>query len=134
MGQVVREARKGWRKLGLNLGPSDGPLYSFDNDSIHTAANLCCSKINDSLVVELPARSPDLHRVIEHVFGYVSNAFNQHLWYNPSCDSLAKYKAAIIRVFKEMVTPAAISADVKGLKALYDAVRKGGKWPKKSLR
>lgn len=50
-------------------------------------------------VVGLPALSPDLHRVIEHPFGYDSRAFAEYLFYHPEVCTLDVYKAALVRVF-----------------------------------
>lgn len=111
----------------------DRPILSFDNDKIHTSASLAEGGIDRGVVLKLPARSPDLHRVIERVHARICTEFRKQLYYDHSICSLKQYKSLLEKIFYQSQTAAVISADVRGLPVLYEKVqqKRGGYVPKK---
>ena len=61
-------AHEAVRRLGA-AGMQGVPILSFDNASIHTAHTNAGHLPPGVTQRALPARSPDLHKVIEHTFG-----------------------------------------------------------------
>lgn len=103
------------------------PIMSFDNASIHTAHTpqpLLPAGIKQH---PLPARSPDLHKVIEHVFGrtkpaVASSVFDAAWRRDISELSAAQCRPLIEHCLREATTPAAIAADCESLKTTLQIV------------
>lgn len=100
---------------------------SFDNASIHT------SRTSEPLLppgIEhhpLPARSPDMHKVIEHVFGRtkpaVAGSVVDATWRRDINElSAAQCRPLIERCLREATTPAAIAADSESLKTTLQII------------
>ena len=111
------------------------PLFSYDNPPIHNKAPLEEIGMQQSERVDLPPRSPDMHKVIEHVFGTLTGGMNASLAKDPAMKSAPQYKAELERLFASMITSESVSKDVESLPATYQGILdvEGG-WPDKSLR
>lgn len=112
-----------WRALGWKV--------SFDNASWHTHAHLPSSV----RVLSIPARSPDIHRVIEHPFHPIKQAFKS--WYSQRRH--VRTASAAMRllqdVVSEVVKAESVRNDCNALKAtLQSIIRNGGDWADPGLR
>ena len=110
--------------------------FSFDNPPIHNTAPLAEVQIQKEDRVRLPARSPDMHKTIEHVFGTLTRAMNASLARDPGLNTLPKYKAELERLFKTVITPESVRKDVASLPATYACILNDvdGGWPPANLR
>jgi hypothetical protein len=88
----------------------------------------------------LPPLSPDFHRVIEHVHAIASRAFNVKLRNTEGRRSINKYKEMYEEAFYEAVNASSVQDDIRGLKLLWEYVRKSteeggseGDWGKTSM-
>ena len=113
-----------------------GPLrFSFDNPPIHNTCPLSTIGIEPEHRAPLPPRSPDMHKVIEHIFGTLTNAMNESLASDPELKGVTKYKEKLEELFMHRITPNSVSKDVKSLKSTYDEIiRLGGDWPSAKFR
>lgn len=112
------------------------PKFSFDNPPIHNRAALATIDIKPEDRVRLPPRSPDMHKVIEHIFGTLTRAMNVSLAKDPTLNTVPKYKAELERLFKSVITPESVRKDVASLPATYDCILNDvdGGWPPANLR
>lgn len=88
----------------------------------------------------LPPLSPDFHRVIEHVHAIASRAFDVKLRNTEGRRTINKYKEMYEEAFYEAVNADSVQADIRGLKLLWEHVRKStqeggseGDWGKTSM-
>ena len=137
MRRFTRQAEKVNREHGL-----EDPLYSFDNASIHDVALLSEEMDFDGNDrVPLPPRSPDMHKVIEHVFGTLEGAMQKKLHDNPGLCTAEQYKKVLEKLFRKVITADSVRKDIKSLKGTYDMIRKcrdaggvEGGWPPSKYR
>lgn len=111
-------------------------LLSMDNDSAHTAAKLAGLGIWPAhLRFTLPALSPDMHKAVEHVHGWLGGkmqrwrrSFFPHKPANQEClDKLTELFFSY--------SPAAIQADIDSLPETYQAIiDAAGMYPSKPFR
>ena len=78
-------------------------------------------------VAELPARSPDLHRVIESPHNLLHNAFRKRLRENANVRTVMEAVTLLKKVANEVITRKYIRSLVKGMRDTYPSVeeRKG---------
>lgn len=104
------------------------PLYSFDNPTIHTdPATLWELQIIPNLTrLELPPRSPDLHKVIEHSHAVICQRFQQ--WVNETSETweMPGYCNVLRHLFYTKLTPTGIRKDVESLDKTFQAVVERG--------
>lgn len=105
------------------------PLLSYDNDSVHTSPLACLPEHGvfsgrDRLV--LPARSPDLHRVIERSHGRLCKRFIKQLHYQSGVRTAAQYIKQLELLFFKHESAEVISKDVAKLPELYRVVAVDG--------
>lgn len=112
------------------------PMFSLDNATIHGDKDaLKRLKINKAQYEETPARSPDFHKPIEHLFGRMKNAFQSWLHSHPNARTTEEYMAKLEELFQQCATKEQIDADVESMIHTYDAIVKcQGGWISKSLR
>lgn len=139
----------------------DGPLLSYDNDAIH---RICPSKAGfkaDSRI-PLPANSPDMHKVIEHVvanmkrwadsqwakqvgvaYGAAENGMHYHKApvkkkgrsAAPKRREPLAYQQVVRDIFFQNVVADSVRRDVSSLHATYnEIVRLNGGWPEAKHR
>lgn len=124
---------KGWRDAWY-------PIWSFDNPNIHGGLSalsvLEAMEWNEADIFPLPARSSDIHKVIEHTHARLTEAFHKWHYNDRRLHSLRRYKVVHEEFF--YTNPAVASADVimgdvKGLTTtlLEIAKAKGGEIRKK---
>ena len=137
---VMRQFKKRAEDINEEHGLGD-PVYSFDNAPIHDMTLLEEIGIHGSDRAPLPARSPDMHKVIEHVFGTLEGAMQRELHINPKLSSAKQYKAVLERLFWSVITAESVRKDISSLKGTYDAIRKSrdeggveGGWPASMYR
>lgn len=136
MKKIQRRAEKTNREHGLQ-----DPKYSFDNAAIHDMGQLEDLAITWEDRVELPPRSPDMHKVIEHVFGTLEIAMQEALHDDPGLTRGHQYAALLRDLFKSRITPQSVQKDIKSLYPLYRLLHRskkyggvGGDWPPARFR
>lgn len=104
------------------------PIYSFDNWSGHKrAADDLCIDVAFGNRAPLPAHSPDMHKVIEHVFNNIEREFGRRLWFQPAARSIERYMNVLEDILNEY-DPAWIRADIESLYDTYHhIISRGGK-------
>ncbi len=121
------------------------PLLSFDHNGCQKYADLQFSASELPPGIEtchlrelfwpLPSYSPDCHRVIEHIFGQLSNKLHKELL-NPAstltdAPSIAQW---LLENFQEL-SPMRVHRDVSGLPELYKwIVDNDGAWAPRGMR
>lgn len=132
---------------GLSM-QSFQPWFSWDHNYAQEYANL---KFDPSMVppgmeyvsnldfknvrMPLPKYSPDVHRVIEHVFGQLSAQLRTALVTNAHELNSAAAIAAWIKQHFNQIKPSSIAKDAEGLPKLYKWIRdNGGFWAPRSMR
>lgn len=137
---VMRVFKRGAEAINLQA-KLDEPIYSFDNAPIHDMALLETIGIEGTDRAPLPARSPDMHKVIEHVFGTLEGAMQKALHADPSLCTAKQYKTLLLKLFKSNITATSVRKDIKSLKSTYDVIRKSrdeggveGGWPPSQYR
>lgn len=136
MKKIQSRANKINRKHGL-----EDPRYSFDNATIHKMEELEGLALDWNDRVELPAKSPDMHKVIEHVFGTLETAMQEALHDDPSLSRGHQYAALLRDLFKNLITPDSVQKDIMSLYPLYRMLSRsknaggvGGDWPPARFR
>lgn len=86
-------------------------------------------------VFDLPVRSSDIHKVIEHMHGRLEQAFDSWFYFDPQPYPLSAYKGVVKNLFyhrEGVASPAVIEGDVRTLPATLEAIaaRGGGEIPK----
>lgn len=109
---------------------------SYDNDKVHTGADLRQAGIEAEDRFPLPACSSDMHKVVEHVHGWLTAKMQK--WLEKQDDvrlTAEQCKEKLERLFFKYCTAESISADVATLKATYQAIidAQGG-YPPKEFR
>ena len=111
------------------------PIFSFDNAPIHTIAGNATPPTWWTSRALLPPHSPDMHKVIEHVFARMKPKFRTWLYHHPALRTIEEYMAQVEQLFWENAEVAgkeAIHGDVASLPATYAKVveHRGGEIPK----
>lgn len=134
-----RIRNKAW-EVNKEHGLGD-PVFSFDNATIHDMEVLEEVGITWENRVPLPPRSPDMHKVIEHVFGTLEGAMQEALHEDHSLTRGREYAALLRTLFKQRITALSIQKDIRSLYPLYDMLHKSkaeggveGDWPPAKFR
>ena len=137
---IMKVFKKHAEKINIEYGLED-PVYSFDNAPIHDMSLLETIGIQGTDRAPLPARSPDMHKVIEHVFGTLEGAMQRELHADPGLCTAEQYKKVLVRLFNENITAESVRKDISSLKGTYDMIRKcrdaggvEGGWPPSKYR
>lgn len=103
------------------------PVYSFDCWSGHNvAAELGIVEGDIDARAPLTPFSPDVHKVIEHVFNRVDHRFGQELWLGVDVDDINVYAECVTKILFSF-DPETIRKDIKSLAATYrDIIRSHG--------
>ena len=117
--KVLKEAFKGKKKKGHMH-----PLYSLDNARVHSDIK----ELFHEDMVPLPPRSPDMHKVIEHIW----NTISHDLKYNqlPSRSAIHKETPYSIGYWsnlvedcaRRLITVESVREDVNSLKDTYEYI------------
>jgi hypothetical protein len=99
------------------------PVYSFDNWSGHEqAVQALHLDLKEGTRAPLPAKSPDMHKVIEHVFNTVQNEFGKRLWLHPGKHEMSTYLAVLEDILFNFITVESVRRDVESLPRTYDHI------------
>ena len=126
-------AKPEWREKTRGRG---GPLYSFDGASAHWSVEALEELgITADMRFPLPTKSPDMHKVTEHVFARMKPKFRTWLYHHPALRTIEEYMDQVKQLFWENAEVAgkeAIHGDVASLPATYAKVveHRGGEIPK----
>lgn len=93
-----------------------GPLFSFDNPTIHISADLSSIGIDITDKVPLPTWSGDLHMVIEHVHGTMTTAYQNHLLLNKNIKKAEAHMTAFETMFYNTITQESVEKDILSLR------------------
>lgn len=112
------------------------PVYSFDNWTGHMDA---CEKLGldekSGTRAPLAARSPDMHKAIEHIFNTVQAEFGKRLWLHPGKHSMETYIAVLEDILYHHVTLESIRRDIDSLPSTYkNIIARGGNWAEDPYR
>ena len=123
------DIREKWVQMTGGTPWETPPLYSFDNPSIHTdQAVLQKLGLNRSwpvlgaLRLELPAQSPDLHRVIERTHANLCGKFQKWLNEDPQVYCMQGYCNVMAFIFYYHLKASSIQSDLDRIDALYQKV------------
>lgn len=111
--------------LQYNVSPS------FDNASCHTHAHLPAGVE----VLHIPARSPDIHKVIEHPFSPIKQAFRS--WYSQRrhVKTATQAMQLLQEVMAEVVKAESVRSDCDTIRhTLQSIIRNNGDWADPGLR
>lgn len=105
------------------------PLYSWDHTALHENLDFKRVGFSRHQRIQLGVRAPDMHKAIEHVFGYIKPRLHARLYQ-------ADYKATAVQcqqlakqVFMETALADRIGRDVATLPLTYQVISKAkGKW------
>jgi len=98
VGVIAHEAVGRLRKAGVQ----GEPLLSFDNASIHTSYAKAGRLPPGVARHVLPARSPDLHKVIEHTFGRLKPRVNEGVFDACATANAAELLPSVVRSIVSM--------------------------------
>lgn len=119
MKKLVQVAREELAKVDPNLTP----IFSYDNNKIQADAKLQDMGITPEEKLELPTYSPDMHKVIEHVFGILKGQLQaEMLRTNPSKLSARKAQRMVRAYFMGGISKESIQADVKSLPVTWHII------------
>lgn len=101
--------------------------YSWDNDRVHKGADLSTVGITADLRFELPELSSDMHKVVEHVHGWLQKQMQKWLGEHEGSPLTAdQCKEKLQQLFQEDLNISSIQKNVRSLKATYQAVIDAG--------
>lgn len=111
-------------------------LLSMDSDSAHIAADLHGRGIwSKKLRFFLPVKSPDMHKAVEHVHGFIEtkhNAWRRGMW--PQKPTVQQCMDKVESLFYSY-PPSAVQADIDSLPETYEAIiHNAGLYPPKPFR
>jgi hypothetical protein len=98
------------------------PLYSWDHTNLHEKINFQKVGFSEQQRVALGVRAPDMHQVIEHVFGYMKQKFHVKLLQQGykvpgrRCQQIAR------DIFYSVVTPQGIAGNVARMPLVYKMI------------
>lgn len=126
-----------WTRLTGASPQQAPPMYSLDNDGIHShPETLTRLGMFDWLTrLPLPAYCPDLHRTVERVHARICGKFQT--WLNDQTEtvSAAECILQLMGIFYTTQEPSVIESDMSNIRELYQQVvqLRGGR-PKKQYR
>lgn len=116
MAKVATMARAGLAKKRLT------PLFSWDNAAVQRPASLDRMGITEAERVPLPDYSPDMHKVIEHMFGLLKPMVKKQVVMPGKAKVDALEAMALVKECWEELgkrTRKSIKKDAKGLKLTW---------------
>lgn len=108
-----------------NLGPDEVPVFSYDGASYHTSA-----EVQDALermgitseagnVAPLPAKSPDMHKVVEHTFNNCDSQLRHIVLDDPGL-SVVDPRYDYVTIVRDIMMNMSADWIVKDIQTLYD--------------
>lgn len=98
------------------------PLYSRDHPSVHEHINFERVGIKKEQRVALGVKAPDMHKVIEHVFGQIKPKLHAALYRHKYRVTGELAQSIAKDLFMTQVTAASVSADVQTLPDTYRCI------------
>lgn len=125
----IRENRK-------KLQAGECWLFSYDNDKVHMGADLRQAGIEPRDRFDLPPCSSDMHKVVEHVHGWLQARMQKWLeGMDEQQLTVDACKQELARLFYQVLQIKSIADDVASLKDTYRAIiRADGGYPAKKHR
>jgi hypothetical protein len=129
MKDLVRQLQ---RQRSMHLRASEDWLISYDNAAAHKGAEQQVPGLNRQ---DLPPKSPDMHKVVEHVHAWLTENMQQWLrGQQTSSVTPEDAQAELKRLFKSYPTDS-LRRDVASLAETYQAIiDAGGAYPVKRFR
>lgn len=135
---VVQKARQleqtqAWRDT---CGARAKVIFSADNATVHGDATTHRQLgIDATEWMQCPARSPDFHKVIEHLFARMKEAFSKWFHSHPAPREMSEYMAKVQELFVQCAKPETIREDVDSMFDTYwEIIKAKGGWPPKPFR
>lgn len=130
------EQRPEWREALGYVGRRSSVIFSADNATVHgKEADRASLGIAADEWMTCPARSPDFHKPIEHLFGRIKPAFARWLHSHPAPRTVDAYKAKVEELFEQYAAPAQVAKDVATMFDTFDGIIEAeGGWPPKAQR
>ncbi len=126
-----------WTRLTGGSPAQTPPIYSLDNDGIHSHPETLTllGMFNWLTRFPLPAHSPDLHRTVERTHARICGQFQAWLNDQTAPVSPAECIQMLQYIFYTTQEPSVIEADMSDIRELYHQVmeKKGGR-PAKQYR
>jgi len=108
--------------------------FSWDHCSAHKSAEPDLALLPEQ-IVDLPKRSPDLHRVIESPHSRLHGAFRKALRADPRVRTVKDAIKLLQKVATDVITKDYIQKLVDGMPNTYrSVVQRGGDWAEKKYR
>jgi hypothetical protein len=112
-------------EMQQKLARNQSWMYSWDNDKIHKGAKLMLEEVEFEPEdrFELPDLSSDMHKVVEHVHGWLQA--RMQLWLEDKEEekvTVEQCKAELRRLFEQELTQQSLKEDVHSLHETYAAV------------
>lgn len=129
--------RKAWEEATGGDPEVKWPIFSFDNATIHTDAEVlqALHLVAGVTWMVLPARSPDLHRCIERVHARICGLFQNWLYDDDTPYCMRGYCDELRSIFLTKETPKTTQKDLKKIHELYTRVLElKGRYPEKKYR
>lgn len=132
------EKKKDKQEYKSVMDITGGWHLSYDNDSIHTSANLPSLGIRP---FKCPAYSPDIHSAAEHAVARTWLKFKKDKRSLPTSPSMETYKTTLEEAFKKANPQDTVYNDVMRLPMVYKVINtpkdqavgkyqgSGGDWP-----
>lgn len=106
--------------------------FSYDNAKPHNKAQ---QALPPGSRLDLPALSPDMHKVVEHVHPRMAAEMLRWLRQRGGKAEVAECEQELRAVFARVATADAVDRDVASLPGTYQAIiAAGGEFPAKSFR
>jgi hypothetical protein len=111
------------REKLANIDPKLKPIFSYDNNKIQKGASLAEMGITPEEKLELPPYSPDMHKVIEHVFAILKGQLQEEMLKNNPARMDPAVAQKMVRVyFKHNISKKSIRADVDSLPVTWHII------------
>lgn len=120
-----------------------GPVIciSWDKAKWHVAGPALKLRGTRFQFLPVPTQGHDFNRVVEHAINTLKRAARKYFRDHPEVTKIAEMKAAVYKLFKQVVTADSVRKDIQGLHAMYHVINasnaKGGTeggWPPKKYR
>lgn len=103
--------------------PQQPPLFCYDNAAIQKQARYNRMGFNFHQRIEIPPRSPDFNKPIEHVFNQVKEKLRDRLYECAEPVTPHLVQDWVMDICMNEISTASIAADVQSLEKTYLAVK-----------
>lgn len=111
-----------WHTQNARAASYGGPIYVFDNASIHNRDRAITGGIPaERLAYKIPARSPDFNKVAEHVHHWLAQSLVDDMAADPELKGAEALKKRVAELFRQIPADA-IRRDALSLKETFRQV------------